>query len=176
MLKNVQQQGKLWSFLSFLLLVGCFGPGMRELKNWVSEIESRPGSGIEPPPTIEPYKPFTYSAMNLRDPFIAPKVVRRTGPGGPDLNRPREPLEFFSLEALTLVGTVTMNDITWALVQDNKGIVHRVKPGNYMGTNYGKIEKIENNEIFLTETVGDGSGGWKKISTVFKFEVLRSEK
>jgi type IV pilus assembly protein PilP len=38
--------------------------------------------------------------------------------------------------------------------------IHRVKPGNYIGQNYGKITSISESEVSVTEIVPDGIGGW----------------
>ncbi|MCB1693939.1 MAG: pilus assembly protein PilP, partial [Pseudomonadales bacterium] len=40
------------------------------------------------------------------------------------------------------------------------GGVHRVQVGDFMGTNWGKIESINDTRIDLTEIVSDGQGGW----------------
>ena len=63
---------------------------------------------VEPFPQIKPYEPFNYEAFNLPDPF-KPRKLSTGGGGGmqPDLTRPKEPLEAYSLETLKMVGVVT---------------------------------------------------------------------
>ena len=59
-----------------------------------------------------------------------------------------------------MVGTLERNGNSWALVRMSDSTIHRVKPGNYMGQNYGKIIQITESEVELTEIVPDGLGGW----------------
>ena len=59
-----------------------------------------------------------------------------------------------------MVGTLERNGHAWALVRMSDSTIHRVKPGNYIGQNYGKITKITESEVDVTEIVPDGLGGW----------------
>ena len=74
----------------------------------VAEIKARPGGRIEPLPEVKPYETFTYAAANLRSPFVPSCRRAATAPTGvrPDLKRPREFLEQFSLDTLKMVGTL----------------------------------------------------------------------
>ena len=38
--------------------------------------------------------------------------------------------------------------------------VHRVKVGDYLGRNHGRITGIEENRVDVVEIVPDGEGGW----------------
>ena len=40
------------------------------------------------------------------------------------------------------------------------GGVHRVKVGDYLGRNHGKILVIDDSKIDVMEIVPDGEGGW----------------
>lgn len=141
---------------------GC-GRDMRDLERWVEQVKSRPGGEIEPLPEIEPYETFEYSAHDLRSPFTPGREEQPDAKGEgprPDPNRPREPLESFSLDALDMVGTFELGNERWGLVRDPEGLIHRVQPGNYMGRNYGRIVEVTESRISLVELVPDGSGGW----------------
>jgi type IV pilus assembly protein PilP len=59
-----------------------------------------------------------------------------------------------------MVGTLERNGDSWALVRMSDTTIHRVKPGNYLGENHGKIVEITESEVELTEIVPDGLGGW----------------
>ena len=78
----------------------------------------------------------------------------------PDFDRPTEPLEEFPLDSLRMVGTLEQREDQWALINDTDGTIHRVQPGNYAGQNHGKIIRITDFEIELTEIIPDGIGGW----------------
>jgi len=47
-----------------------------------------------------------------------------------------------------------------ALIRDPEGTVSRVKPGNYLGQNNGKIRAIHADSLELVELVSNGNGGW----------------
>ena len=59
-----------------------------------------------------------------------------------------------------MVGTFEKESSEWALVQDPDGVVHRVSVGNYLGQNHGKVGSISNDEVYLSEFIADGVGGW----------------
>jgi type IV pilus assembly protein PilP len=59
-----------------------------------------------------------------------------------------------------MVGTLEQIGATWGLVKTKEGTVHKVKRGNYMGQNHGRIMLISEDRIELTEIVQDGSGGY----------------
>jgi len=62
---------------------------------------------------------------------------------------------------LNMVGTIQREgDGLYALIKDNKLVIHRVLPGNFMGRNHGKILNITPGKIDLMELVPDGQGGW----------------
>jgi|AMFO01.1.fsa_nt_gi type IV pilus assembly protein PilP len=102
---------------------------------------------------------------NLRDPFASylAMVARR---GQRILqekrlqlaNRPREVLENFDLATLKLVGIYKQGEERVAMVQDATGKGYIVRRGNYMGTNNGRIEKIDNNTVYLVEQVLNPAG------------------
>ena len=72
----------------------------------------------------------------------------------------KEFLERFSLGSLSMVGTLQQSNETWALIEDDTGGVHRVQVGDYMGSQWGQIESIEDGRIDITEIVSDGGDGW----------------
>jgi len=44
--------------------------------------------------------------------------------------------------------------------EDPHDAAHRVRIGDYLGRNYGRIESISENQVNLIEIVPSGSGGW----------------
>jgi type IV pilus assembly protein PilP len=88
-------------------------------------------------------------------------VAQASGNGiKPDFDRPTEPLEEYPLDSIRMVGTLEQQDNTWALILDTDDTIHRVQTGNYMGQNHGKITRITEFEVELTEIIPDGLGGW----------------
>ena len=157
---------KMGLVLSVLALGACApGEDYRDIEEFMAEVDSRPKGRIEPLPPIETVAPFSYTVSNKRSPFEPPIVVKRvdrkSGPKvTPDFNRVKQYLEQYTIAQLSMVGTLAQNGTTFALVQDGDGGVHRVQPGDYIGTDHGKIELVEELSIELIEIVPDGTGGW----------------
>jgi len=140
---------------------------MSDLRQYVAEVKSRPPAKLSPIPEIKKAETFLYEADGRRSPFVPqsvaepqiPQNVVDDGPT-PDLNRPREELESYSLDSLRMVGTVEQADQTWGLVQTKDGTIHRVRVGNYMGMNHGRIIRISEEKIELMELIPKGDGGY----------------
>jgi type IV pilus assembly protein PilP len=158
-------------FLPLLILagslVGCSSNNnFADIKAKMKEIQAKPHGSIKPPPEFKPAEAFTYSANQLRSPFTPPQgsLPLFVGNGKqvqPDLSRPKEYLEHFNLDALRMVGTITKADSPLeALIQDPDGKITRVRTGEYMGKNYGKIVEITGDSISVMEIVPDGRDGW----------------
>lgn len=144
-------------------LAGCGGSGMEDLKAFVENSGKDMQGKIEPLPEVKVYEPFTYSAFDLPDPF-KPRKLSTGGGGGmqPDLTRPKEPLEAFSLETLTMVGMVSQQGGVHAVVRTPDKAIYHVKKGNYMGQNFGLITQITDSEVTLREIVQDSAGDWSE--------------
>ena len=160
-----------WAVTTCLLagaLAACSGTNTQDLQTYVEEVKSRQKPHVEPLPEFAPYETHLYQASGERDPFSPPtlsapksQVVQNSGNGiSPDFNRAREPLESEPLDSLRMVGTLERDGSAWALVRMSDSTIHRVKPGNYLGQNHGKIKTISESEVELTEIVPDGLGGW----------------
>jgi type IV pilus assembly protein PilP len=149
-------------------LLACSGNPTADLEDYIKTTKNQQKSSIEPLPEFQPYESFTYEATDLRDPFSEPTFAHaKPSPSfvssngiKPDVSRPTEPLEEFPLDGLRMVGTLEQHENHWALINDTDGTIHRVQPGNYAGQNHGKITRITEFEIDLTEIIPDGIGGW----------------
>ena len=153
--------------LSALVLAAC-GGRQDDLGRYIAEVKDRPATPIPPIPPVRTYTPYQYEGLAGRDPFRqstsegAEQVTESqnaTGPR-PDFSRPREYLERFELDTLTMVGTFSKESFDWALIKDPDGVVHRVAVGNYLGQNHGKVLAISGDEVQLSEFITDGAGGW----------------
>jgi type IV pilus assembly protein PilP len=145
-------------------VAGCGGDRHGDLRQFVKESENLPHGQIPPLPEVKPYEPATYTAFETIDPFKPRKIEPPRGSGGlgPDLNRRREPLEAFPLESLRMVGTLEQKKDIYALVKTPDNSIFRVRLGNYMGQNFGRIVAITESSIRLKE-IHQGSGGnWEE--------------
>ena len=149
-----------------LAVTGCSGEEHSDLRQFVKESDKLPGGRIQPLPEVKPYEPFAYNAYDLTDPFKPRKIEppNSTSKGGlqPDLNRPREALEAFPLENLKMVGTLQQKNQVFALVKAPDNALYRVRSGNYLGQNFGRIVGISETDIKLKEIVQDSGGNWEE--------------
>lgn len=150
----------------FVCLSACSdGSSFSDLQAYMDEVRARPKGSIEPLPKFQPYEAFTYSAAALRAPFQPPVKVdvasRQVGGADvkPDESRVRQFLEGFNIEAFEMVGTLGSDGAIFGLIKGAGG-VHRVKVGDYLGRNHGKIIVINESKIDVVEIVPDGEGGW----------------
>ncbi len=170
---KAQSTGRLgWALLLMLPLSGCLWvDDTQDLQRYTREQQARPSGKIEPLPTFKPYESFVYEGASLRNPFRP--LVRSTGEHEdvaqndaiqPDLERPKEYLEKFSIDTLHMVGIITEpgGDTLWALIKDSNQEVHRVMAGNYLGNDYGEVIAISERELQLVEIISNGRGGWMK--------------
>ncbi|WP_397387111.1 type 4a pilus biogenesis lipoprotein PilP [Pseudomonas profundi] len=147
------------------LLTGCGGDDFNDLQVFMEETRARPAGTIEPLPRFSPYEAFVYSATSLRSPFQPPIRIdltqRQRGSQDikPDEDRTRQFLEGFNIEGFEMVGTLSNQGGMQALIQ-GAGSVHRVKIGDYLGRNHGRIVSIEEGRLDVVEIVPDGEGGW----------------
>jgi type IV pilus assembly protein PilP len=156
----------LYLSLLALSLSGCSGGGdFSDLQVFMDEVRARPQGAIEPLPKFQPYEAFTYSAAALRSPFQPPiKVdVSKQEKGSkdikPDEARVKQFLEGFNIEVFEMVGTLSKEGGAYGLVRGAGG-VHRVKVGDYLGRNHGRIVSVDEAKIDVIEIVPDGEGGW----------------
>ena len=145
-------------------LAGCGTGGMDDLQSFVAETGKDMQGKIEPLPEVKVYEPFTYDAFDLPDPFKPRKLSTSGGGGGmqPDLNRPKEPLEAFSLETLKMVGMLSRQGGVHAVIRTPDKAIYHVKKGNYVGQNFGLVTQITDSEVTLREIVQDSAGDWSE--------------
>ncbi|MGB5829995.1 MAG: pilus assembly protein PilP, partial [Pseudomonas mandelii] len=107
----------------------------------------------------------TYNAANLRSPFSRQVRVDLAGQKRgsrnvkPDPNRARQYLEGFNIEQFEMVGTISNATGSFALLRGAGG-VHRLKVGDYLGRNDGRIVAISGSQVDVVEIVPDGEGAW----------------
>lgn len=149
-----------------MLLSGCIGgDDFSDLQAYMDEVRARPQGAIEPLPKVQPYEAFTYGASALRSPFQPPvKIDLANQQKGskdvkPDETRVKQFLEGFNIETFEMVGTLAKDGGVFGLVRGAGG-VHRVKVGDYLGRNHGRVLSIDESKIDVVEIVPDGEDGW----------------
>lgn len=147
-------------------LVGCDSSGsFADLQTFMDEVRARPKGAIEPMPKEVIYEPFTYVAAALRSPFQPPVkidfVSQQKGNADvqPDETRVKQFLEGFNIESFVMVGTLSNEAGVYALIRGGDG-VHRIRMGDYIGGNHGRVVAITAAGVEIIEIVSDGDGGW----------------
>ncbi|MDR2012910.1 MAG: pilus assembly protein PilP [Rhodanobacter sp.] len=146
-----------------MLLVGLLGcTASDDVHQWVAQEKAKKGAPLKPLPVVKTFETFLYKDKALRDPF-GPGAGEQdqTASNGP---RPeehvREPLESFPLDGLKMSGTLGTDKQMEGLIRDTDGVIHRVRVGNYLGQNYGRVTAINDDHIDIVELVPNGTGGW----------------
>jgi len=159
--------GLLATSLLVTLLAGCSNSDYSDLRAYISQVKAKPAGRIAPVPEFKTYETYAYAVANLRDPFkmfdndaeVVEDSVSKNGIN-PDTNRNKETLENYPLDTLQFVGHLEKDGERWAIVTSPDDLVHRVRTGNHLGTNYGEIKNITETKIIITEIIRDGMGGW----------------
>lgn len=150
-------------------LAACGGSEQDDIRAWMQSERNSIKPSVQPIPEPTKFNPEPYSTANGMQPFSTEKLENMlrgsTGPVAssaliePELNRRREPLEAFPLDTMALVGSLDRNGTLVALVKVG-ALLYQVKPGNYLGLNYGRVMRISETEVVLREIVQDSTGEW----------------
>ena len=155
-----------------LLLSGCGGGEDADLQQWMTAQRSATQPKVQPIAAPKDFKPQPYADSGAVEPFSRERLTqalqRESGQSGgsnnaslvaPELARAKEPLEAFPLDAMTMVGSIVREGRPMALVRVNS-LLYQVRPGEYLGQNYGRVLKITETEVALREIVQDAAGEW----------------
>ena len=156
-----------------LILQGCSNDKLDSVNRFMAEERNKQGPRIDPLPTARPYVATIYDKVGERSPFRLPREdegdISGNSVEAPDTNRPKTVLERINISELNMVGTIEIKGVRWALIDDGRGVVHRVKKGDYLGKNYGRIQSIIATKVEVVEIKIDGRGGW--IESPYRIEL-----
>ena len=161
--------------LSAALLTACAGSEQDALREWMAQQRAQAKPKITPISEPKKFQPETYTADGGIDPFDPAKLTQalrrdgaqqgaKTGLIEPELNRRKEALEAIPLDAMTMVGSLNKKGEPTALIKVDH-LLYQVRPGSYLGQNYGKIVRITENSIQLREIIQDVTGEWIERNT-----------
>jgi type IV pilus assembly protein PilP len=156
--------------IAAITLAGCFGGDQDDLRQWMQEQRNATRPTVQPLPEPKKFTPQAYATDVSIEPFSNQKLaqaLRRESSQAtanaalvaPELNRRKEALEAFPLDAISMVGTLLPKGSPVALIKVDK-LLYQVRVGNYLGQNYGKITKVTETEVVLREIVQDAAGEW----------------
>lgn len=162
------------------LLGGCAGSGQEEIQAWMNEQKAQTRPRITPLTEPKQFTPQDYTQQNTVDPFNAEKLtqaLRRDSSRSsanealitPEMQRRKEPLEAFPLDAMAMVGSMVKAGKPVGLVRANN-LLYQVRVGEYLGQNFGRVLKITETEITLREIVPDATGDWVERVTSLQLQ------
>ncbi len=172
---------KLWLSLAVVgALSACGESDNEEVQKWMAEQRAQTKPQIKPIPEPKKFTPQVYTQETAVEPFSNQKLaqaLKRDSQAGsataallaPELARRKEPLESFPLDAMTMVGSLMKQGQPVALLRvDN--LLYQVRPGNYLGQNYGRITKVGETELVLRELVQDAAGEWVERTATLQLQ------
>ncbi|RYF36000.1 MAG: pilus assembly protein PilP [Comamonadaceae bacterium] len=161
----------LLPLLAVTVLTACGSSEHEEVQQWMAEQRAQTRPKVQPIPEPKTFAPQAYTEEAKVDPFSSQKLtqaLRRDSQESnsqsaalvaPELARRKEPLESFPLDAMAMVGSLLKDGKPVALIKvDN--LLYQVRPGNYLGQNYGRITKVGESDVTLRELVQDAAGEW----------------
>lgn len=146
-------------------LMGCESR-VENAASKMQEIRNQPPLPVEPPPTFVPVPNYSYAGYHSKSPFVPASIANELKVMAgkrvyPNLARPLQPLESYTLEQLFMKGTMrNATGTIVALIRTPDGGLEQVQKGSYMGKNHGRIVDIQPNQIALVEIVPDGQDGY----------------
>lgn len=169
--------------LAKLLWVAAVGIGLSacesdqgETQRWMAEQRAQVKPSVPPIAAPKKFTPQSYTEAASVEPFNILKLtqaLRRDSSQpstseliAPELARRKEALEAFPLDAMAMVGSMDRNKQPVALIRVDK-LLYKVRVGEYLGLNYGRITRINETEVGLREIVQDAAGEWiERVATL----------
>lgn len=157
-----------WVLLLAAVLSGC-NSDMSDLQEFFNKVALSTPHPIEPYPEFQPVPAYKYEASDLRSPFVRPQSQelalqdqRTNNCVQPNINRQKEALEAYGIDALAIQGFFSSKGRKWVLITANDGTLHRATTGNYLGLFFGRITDISQDTVYFTEQLPDGAGCWQE--------------
>lgn len=168
------------TLLAMGLLSGCWGDDHGDLREWMITQKAVIKPRIQPLKEPSVFTPQAYIAIHDMDPFNMLKLTqvlsRESAKNTSNMellaaeqNRRKDDLESYPLDSIAMVGSMKKDGLDTALLRVNQ-LIYQVKPGSYLGQNYGRILQIGENSIKLREVVQDAAGDWVERMTTLDLQ------
>jgi len=162
-------------------LSACGSSEHEEIQKWMAEQRAQTKPRIAPIPEPKKFSPQPYAQEAATEPFSNQKLTQalkrdsqQQGTAAatllaPEMNRRKEPLESYPLDSMAMVGSLHKQGQPVALIKVDK-LLYQVKPGNYLGQNYGRITRVGETEVVLRELVQDAAGEWVERTATLQLQ------
>lgn len=141
-----------------LLLSGCVGDGLEDLRDFVRTSDAGMRGKALPGPEVKAYQGFTYDNQKtpLPDPFRPRKQKKGNQLELLVEKHDKQELENYPLEGLKMIAFLEdKKNGPNAVVRAPDGRIFRVKVGHFIGMNNGKITAITSEKISIKEILLD---------------------
>jgi type IV pilus assembly protein PilP len=166
--------------VSTMALAACGGADDDDLQKWMADQNKAIVPKIEPIAEPKVFEPQPYGQLAAVDPFDKEKLAQALKRDGgksvansalvaPELARRKQALEAYPLDTMIMVGSMVRSGKPVALVKVNN-LLYQVRPGDYLGQNYGRVMKIDETEVALREIVQDAVGEWIERSAALQLQ------
>lgn len=146
----------------------------KETHDFIQQVKNKPHHPIDPIPELKPLEQFTYPETSVRPSPFQLKKSQTFSAIRPNAHQ-RDPLEDYPLDALKFTGVIEEKMKQWALIRLPDGRIARIKLGEYMGQNEGKVVAVTENSLIIEEQIND-QGKWVKRRIMLRLnDVLNSE-
>lgn len=173
-----------WAVLALiLLLAGCAGSDEEALQQWMKEQRAQTKPKVTPIAEPKKFSPQVYVLDVGVEPFSIQRLTQALRQDSasatsnaalvaPELARRKEPLESMPLDSMKMVGSLNKGGQRVALVKV-ENLLYQVRPGNYLGPNYGRITKVTETEVVMREIVQDAAGEWIERAATLELQELQ---
>ncbi len=155
----------LWLLPLGLGLMGCQA-NTDSVEQFIAKTHTNAKAKVKPLAAPYIFVAESFVMTSKRVPFLRPKPELLLSKQAdvscwqPENNPQQTKLEMFPLEQLAMKGAIGHQRQLWGLVYTPKGELVRIKPGQFVGLNRGKVIKVSDKLIEIEETLPDGKGCW----------------
>ncbi len=160
------KQNKWLEALVFCGLSGCQAHDT-PLERFILQVEQQTAVLSDEPVQPKQFVVITYMPQGGRSPFMLPYRTMPQLPADTGVTcwQPEglgsvEPLEHIALDSLQFKGVMGPHNALSGLIQTPDGFLHKVSPGQYLGLNHGRIDRVFSDALLIQESLPDGNGCW----------------
>ncbi len=152
-----------------IALVGCRAND-EPIAPLLKDIRAKSTAKVDALPDEFLYSPLPFQITHKRQPFSRPQPTRVVAAAQtndcwqPDLSRSPQSLEQFPLDTLAVKGVIGDSNARWALVQTPEGQLEKIRAGQFIGLNRGRVRQVSSFGIEVQESLPDGLGCWQQRS------------
>jgi type IV pilus assembly protein PilP len=177
MMRTIKQRFKgitvqIISIITIGLLAACKSSKDVALTTYINQVKKRSAQPIEPIPEYTLLAKYSYPEHDTRRSPFKPKEEKKIDNRAPNISRPKQPLEEYPLDALKFVGVLKQGAIIWCLISKPDAMIIKVKVGDYMGKNFGRVISVSENSLTLEETIRI-LGKWERKITIFNLNASK---